>query len=246
MDRGERNNLLGVENIQPWANVPITWQWAAWWCRSNVCFLIAQMSDHLRPNLTDGFILNEKNRLVLIADVHSVRDVWNLSAGIYATNVTFIMYRIPSIYTEHKGLHVGSMVRTFSTQQGSLLCLCSLLTSLIHTFSSAERMECNRTTLRVKRSIRPTWAELGGGHIWNWSAPVKQNRCYSFTLFLVALHHLSWPLAGRGVCHPSPHLRHAALLGLVFTHLSVGVLSILKLIQLPSGWVYQRHALSLA
>lgn len=81
------------------------------------------------------------------------------------------MYRIPStgIYTntEHKGLHVGLKVRTFSTQQGSLLSLlCSLLTSQIHTFGCVERLECDHTTARVKRSIRPTWAELGGGHIW--------------------------------------------------------------------------------
>lgn len=50
-------------------------------------------------------------------------------------------------------------------------------------------------------------------------------------------------LAAGDVCHLSPQLPHAVL---VFTHLSVHIISILNLIQLPLGLFSQRHTLSLA
>lgn len=54
--------------------------------------------------------------------------------------------------------------------------------------------------------------------------------------FLVALHHVSWLLAGTDFCCVSPQLPHTVLLELVLTRLSVGVLSILNVIQLPLGF----------
>lgn len=167
-------------------------------------------------------------------------------------HVTFTMYRIPStgIYTntEHKGLHAGLMVHTLSTQQGSLLSLlCSLLTSQIHTFGCVKQLECDRTTLRVKRSVRLTWAELGGGHIWNWSAPVKQeNRCYSFTLSWLP----SIICPGRSQAEMFAILLHTSV-----TPLCWGLFSLISPLVFFSSWnvfssprvgFSKRHALSLA